>query len=243
MVSSRYSGTSLACCLFLAGACSGTAHSDAESGNTVDTACPGGGCAPGQKCTGGVVAGVATPRCMRAGDVPPGEACGGNMVDDCAAGSLCGFNGVVGSAHRTTTWPQGVCQPYCASDADCKATGGIPGSRCMGFAASCEGNPMCGANLPGGICVERCTQFGDSCGELGTCASRLVDVDGETVFYACHNIGPGAPGDTCIVDTECGANMGCRPGAKCVQLCDADHDCPSGQTCTMAAGESTGECG
>src|SRR5689334_11803892 len=115
MARSPYSGTALLCSFLFAYACGGPASS--ASGNTVDKSCPG-GCPTGQKCTALLVAGVATPRCTRDGDVPPGETCGGGLVDDCAAGSLCGTNGVVDSGPVPLS-SIGVCQPYCATDADC----------------------------------------------------------------------------------------------------------------------------
>lgn len=59
-----------------------------------------------------------------------------------------------------------------------------------------------------------CRPTGDDCAETYTCRLRTADTG------LCRPIAGGAPGDACVVDDDCGADMTCiEPDGVCAVVC------------------------
>lgn len=196
------------------------------------------GCPKGEKCTDRYDGTNFNFFCAPDGNVAPGGDCVLDFLghDNCARGSLCTVAGL-GDADPSAAVRHFVCRAYCASDGDC--------------AAAEPGSSMCDRLTRSptvGFCLPACTPFGTDCGPTGTCAGRRVDTDGFTEFVVCHFAGPNAAASTCTTDGECGTNMLCETvqqspsTAVCRQLCDPNHDCPPGTSCTTSGSSQIGEC-
>lgn len=231
-------------CFVLACSCSGATGgsgqvTDAGPGR-VDEACPV-GCSVGEKCT--VERGGATDviQCVPDGNVAPGGDCSHDSQhhDNCAAGALCTSAGLADTSRP-------VCRAYCATDADCSVSGPHGAQFCQGFALSCAGDPLCGASLPGGICMDTCAPFSAACGPNGTCSTRVRDINGTKIFV-CRVVGLAGVGSPCVYQDDCGPDTECvvtgQTTEVCEQSCDASrHGCPAGKTCKLMAENGVGLC-
>lgn len=156
--------------------------------------------------------GYSSSPCTTGGDCAPGYDCVSEDGDD------------GGIAKR--------CRHYCCDPTDCASAGGPP-SYC-GIQALADN---AGANVP--VCmpvVSGCylLQGGPPCRADQTCT--IVDQGGTNVDYttSCVDTGPGKAGDSCET-ANCAADLAClgKPQQRqCWQLCNADHPCPTGTSCT-----------
>ena len=134
---------------------------------------------------------------------------GGGIGENCDSTSDCD-----GSLQCSS----GACVPRCARAPDC------------GDGYSCDSD---------GICLVATGQPGDGCTSEVDCSTGLsCRIDGSSVdsnnrlLASCSAQNAGRPpGTTCAVDADC-RNGTCALG-HCVDLCRANRDCDSGETCMV----------
>ena len=168
------------------------------------------------------------PNACEHGESGQGEVC---VTDaDCACGHCCGF---------------GACQPFDAMG--CEAFADYSGCLCEGETPESDPvdpgrdedpwrvDPMdyideCDTSTPIGSDCNPFCQLGCPIGSH--CA--LVD----DTSFGCVTSGAGQLGDTCEDPSQCGAWWSCfgtfdAEVDTCRQVCDADEECPSGQSCNL----------
>ncbi len=128
----------------------------------------------------------------------------------------------------------------CASEMTCLNTGTAEGTACRRICTGefpCDGGFDClGFGDSGlGACLPACEPFEDGCGADQQC-SVLTDLEGESFGY-CEAVGPGALGEDCIYNRDCGDGLLCvaplAGGVTCEILCriGVDGDCPEDVLC------------
>jgi hypothetical protein len=168
-------------------------------------------CGAGMKCVPAISGMMVVGTCVADGTKTEGQACTQDMSsqtvfnDDCKAGLLCDGNG----ANGTT-----LCKKICTADSQCTAAN----NACGGFVNNW------------GLCLQKCTLFGTDCAGGNSCASAFFDVAATmanpTGFFVCKPDGAGKPYDSCMADTDCGANLGCDQNQGwCAPVCDSGHVC------------------
>jgi hypothetical protein len=148
------------------------------------------------------------PRCVsQNGSAPEGAVCNSSALgyDNCARGLWCSSVGHAAGDSR--------CSPLCHRDADCSS-----GEFCAAFGDSAPGD---------GLCLKRCTPFGNDCPSGLSCADVFSDIDGTNNHAACRSVGNAA---ACTTNSDCPANDVCvlsplGTGDQCVPLCDNAHAC------------------
>ncbi len=128
----------------------------------------------------------------------------------------------------------------CASELVCINTGAAEGRACRTICTvdfPCgEGSDCIGFGDSGvGACLPACEPFGDDCDVDQKC-SVATDLDGESFGY-CDPVGPGALGEDCVYNRDCGDGLLCvaplAGGVTCEILCriGMDGDCPVDVAC------------
>jgi len=150
---------------------------------------------------------------------------------ECRVGYACVWDGV-GMVGATGS---GTCQP-----------GNYNAVAVANFGAACTDDNQCYSPFGAGRC------FGDVSGPrfctLLDCTIGLT-AGPACGSKACASISPDGTVDgcaqQCLTADGCNAGQGCVVGGGsrvCVNFCRGDMDCRSGETCSIAAGESTGSC-
>lgn len=143
-----------------------------------------------------------------------GESCERTAVglDECAKGLFCARWGVVGAGR--------VCRALCDSESACGA-----GEVCADL----------GSVPRAGVCVTPCAPFvsPSTCPNGGACHDLQAAMDplGAVPMTFCAATGAGVEGASCTATTDCADGTRCMSGA-CRALCDQDHPCSSGKSCT-----------
>ncbi|MGE0786274.1 MAG: hypothetical protein AB7S26_11345 [Sandaracinaceae bacterium] len=165
------------------------------------------GCAVGQGCTVDATDHVA---CGPRGPEAAGQTCSGPTA--CQAGLYCLAN--AGS--------QGVCSPFCDSDAMCG-----PNAICGIRLADSGGAPIPGATL----CSIACDPITASGCPTGQGCAILQETSGaRRGFTMCRPQGSGYDYDPCTTEEDCETGHFCGSGS-CVPLCRNDLDCYAFEYC------------
>lgn len=195
-----------------------TSSTSSSSGGCPDTPCkltsPQCGCAPGQQCT---ISSFARA-CQLAGATGLGQGCAG--ANSCAPGLLCVGGGATG-----------VCDLFCATDADCSVTGGI---CALGL------NDGMGGSIPNAtLCSASCdptTSAGCAVGGTGCQIGREQAGQMRWLTY-CASAGTKTKGQACNpMLSECAPTFGCFKTSPttdtCLEYCHVSSPaCPAAQTC------------
>ena len=160
------------------------------------------------------------PTCIAAGNVPTGQSCGMQGVDDCVTGDVCVL--------LSSKLGRSECAEFCRTDGNC-----LNGGRCT--------ITLSGGNLK--VCsdpINACQPVPPQAGcNAGGCF--VVDGMGDT---GCHTAGPGGVCALCDTDYDCQAGFVCFgssnlcPGSPgCLAMCDpARGGCSNPQICYSVMG-------
>jgi hypothetical protein len=170
------------------------------------------GCPAGEACSFAPAAHVRS--CQASGTDLPGHACN---VGQCAPGSIC-----LGSG-------QGLCFPFCDTDADCASQGGICALQISdGMGGSIPNETLC-TNSCDLITNTGCSVADTSC-QLGREQSGQM-----RWFTFCQSDGTKGQSMSCTSSADCVADFGCvgTPGT-CRQYCNAnDFQACGGLGCSI----------
>jgi len=193
---------------------SASSAASSTSGGCADSPCkltaPQCGCPANEQCT---IAGFART-CGPVGTIAGGQACTGGS--SCVPGSLCVGGGSVG-----------VCAVFCATDADCAATGGI---CALGL------NDGQGGTIPNALlCSSNCNLTTSAGCPAGTGCQLGQEQGGQMRWDAfCSSAGTLTKDQPCdpSVGQFCAPSFGCFSTNTCLQYCNVGGPCPAGQTCS-----------
>jgi len=157
---------------------------------------------------------MGAPVCVATGNVPTGQPCGQQGVDNCVAGDIC----IELSQMQNLT----ECDEFCRMDGDCKN-----GGKC---AYTVNGGTLKICSDPVTVC--------DPVNKTG-CQNGACFVVTPNGLTGCHAAGPGGECGGCITDYDCQAGFACfGPGnlcfnGGCLKLCHKgnNNECAFPRTC------------
>jgi hypothetical protein len=199
--------------------------------------------------------------CNQASDCPADQSCDqstspGSCTAQCQSGNCsCTSDEQCdnGATQSGVVCSNGACVSGCDGAGDCDqnhacdqtTTPGTCSQPCASGQCACATDSQCngGQNFTGTICggSSLCIQ---GCNGADDCPSTQA-CDQSTTPGTCSQ--PCASGQcACAADAQCNGgqpNTGviCGPNGSCLQGCNADADCPTGQTCDLSS--SPGTCG
>jgi hypothetical protein len=174
--------------------------------------------ASGQKCAEA----ASGNHCVAAGTKVVGDQCGND--GECVAGTVCFVSN--GGLH---------CLAYCDDSHACPTDQAcfikVEDSMMNQIGMAC--GPTCN------LLTQDCAGTGDACYSSGTVSTPEKGI--------CVAAGTKMPGDTCMFGNDCAKGSTCINGtgtnpSVCRTYCDRSagtNPCPSGQTCTALAGDTT----
>jgi hypothetical protein len=187
-------------------------------------------CPSGQKCIF-----VGSPVCNADGTNQVAQSCDTDPEDTCARGSQCLFPGDL-------TPGNGLCEQFCASDADCRQP-----AVSVGGTTLANNLPHCLFNVSGAGSPQICSV---ACNPVATrgasaCPGGAVCVYGSNgsfpEFTFCDRAGSGTDGQACDANFRCALGFNCvavGTTTRCRALCRAntDGDCSGANLCKPGAG-------
>ena len=167
------------------------------------------GCATGQVCS------VDKPetglKCFTSNELAVGQACSSGRT--CVAGAGC-FGG--------------VCKPYCQTDIDCPAVGGL--RYCRGTTWSSTGAAIPGVNVCAVMCDPARPQSPRA--PLAPCpgGSRCLFTN-DSKYSDCTPGGTATAGQPCPNANDCAPGHYCTVNKICFRACATNADCPANVGC------------
>jgi Dickkopf N-terminal cysteine-rich region len=237
-------------------------ETDVDCGGSCGPCPDNGGCALTTDCQSGICdSGSCTPPSCTDGVANGDETsvdCGGATCPGCAPGTGCVYNS---DCAAPLSCKAGICAPGCVTSGDCPAgqiclevTQDVTAKTCLPsgtLPANCSDSTLNGDETDldcGGSCSP-CAD-GATCGAAADCQSAICSAmlcvaptcsDGiQNGAETDTDCGGGCPNgclitQTCNLPSDCGAPLTCT-GGVCVEECQGDADCPTGERCISPQG-------